>query len=169
VSHVVQIETEIRDVAAARAACNRLQLEPPIEGRAQLFSGEATGLIVKLPDWKYAVVFNVTTGEAKYDNYNGRWGDQARLDEFLQSYAVEKAKIEARKKGHSCTEQQLEDGSIKLTINMGVPHDQDNRNPRCPQRPDPSGNPRLHRQRVPRGQQVSGGSLGTTNQRTTDG
>ena len=50
-SHVVQIATQVRDVAATRAACQRLRLETPIEGRARLFSGEATGLIVKLPDW----------------------------------------------------------------------------------------------------------------------
>ena len=117
-SHIVQIRTEVKDVAAARAACQRLQLEAPIEGRARLFSGEATGLIVKLPDWKYPVVFDTTTGEAKYDNYNGHWGDQKQFDKFLQIYAVEKAKIEARRRGHSVTEQPLEDGSIKLTIQV---------------------------------------------------
>ena len=118
-SHVVTVETEIRDVTAARAACNRLQLEPPIEGRAQLFSGEATGLIVQLPDWQYPVVFDTTTGEAKYDNYGGKWGDQQQLDHFLQIYAVEKSKIEARRNGHSITEQTLADGSIKLTVQIG--------------------------------------------------
>ena len=118
-SHVVTVETEVRDVAAARAACNRLQLEPPIEGRAQLFSGEATGLIVQLPDWQYPVVFDTTTGEAKYDNYGGKWGDQQQLDHFLQIYAVEKSKIEARRNGHSITEQTLADGSIKLTVQIG--------------------------------------------------
>ncbi len=118
-SHVVQIETEVRDVAAARAACNRLQLDPPIEGRARLFSGEATGLIVKLPEWRYPVVFDTNTGEAKYDNYNGRWGDQKQLDRFLQIYAVEKSKIEARRNGHTVTEQTLADGSIKLTVQIG--------------------------------------------------
>ena len=118
-SHVVQIETEVRDVAAARAACQRLQLEMPVEGRARLFSREATGLIVILPDWRYPIVFDTRTGDVKYDNYNGRWGEQPQLDRFLQSYAVEKAKIEARKKGHACTEQQLADGSIKLTVTVG--------------------------------------------------
>ena len=34
-------------------------------------------------------------------------------------YAVEKAKIEARRRGHVCTEQRLSDGSIKLTVNVG--------------------------------------------------
>ena len=118
-SHIVQIATEVRDVAAARAACNRLQLDPPSEGRAQLFSGEATGLIVRLPDWQYPVVFDTRTGEANYDNYHGRWGEQKHLDRFLQIYAVEKSKIEARRNGHSITEQTLADGSIKLTVQIG--------------------------------------------------
>jgi hypothetical protein len=34
----------------------------------------------------------------------------------LQSYAVEKTRLEARKRGHSVTEQQLQDGSIRLQI-----------------------------------------------------
>lgn len=47
------------------------------------------------------------------------WGERQHLDSFLQSYAVEKSKIEARRKGHSVTESQLADGSVKLTINVG--------------------------------------------------
>ena len=118
-SHVVEIKTEVRDTAAVRAACQRLKLEQPSHGTARLFSGEATGLIVELPNWQYPVVFNTSTGEAKYDNYNGRWGEQLQLDHFLQAYAVEKTKIEARRKGHAVTEQQLADGSIKLTVQVG--------------------------------------------------
>ena len=118
-SHVVEIQTQVKDAAAVRAACQRLKLEQPSHGTVRLFSGEATGLIVKLPAWNYPVVFNTSTGEAKYDNYNGHWGDQKHLDHFLQAYAVEKTKIEARRKGHAVTEQQLADGSIKLTVNVG--------------------------------------------------
>lgn len=118
-SHIVEIKTEVRDTNAVAAACQRLGLRPPTEGTAKLFSGEASGVIVQLPDWKYPVVFDTATGEAKYDNYGGAWGKQTHLDRFLQVYAVERAKIEARRKGHTVTEQQLEDGSIKLTINVG--------------------------------------------------
>jgi hypothetical protein len=35
-------------------------------------------------------------------------------------YAVEKAKLEARKRGFSVTEQTLQDGSIKVQINEGA-------------------------------------------------
>jgi len=118
-SHIVTIKTEVRDHVAVSAACRRLELPPPIVGSAQLFSGQVSGLIVRLPDWAYPLVIDTTTGQVHYDNYNGAWGDQGQLDRFLQIYAVEKARIEARKKGHQVTEQTLADGSIKLTIRVG--------------------------------------------------
>ena len=46
------------------------------------------------------------------------WGNPQQLDGFLQIYAVEKTKLEARKRGHSVTEQALADGSIKLTVQV---------------------------------------------------
>ena len=118
-SHIVQIETEVRDAVAVGAACQRLKLEAPTQGTAKLFSSSATGVIVKLPGWRYPAVFDTQSGQARFDNYEGRWGEQGQLDRFLQGYAVEKAKLEARKKGHTVTEQSLADGSIKLTVSVG--------------------------------------------------
>lgn len=118
-SHVVTIKTEVRDAGAVRAACQRLHLPQPIQGTHQLFTSQATGLGVSLPKWRYPAVCDCSTGQVHYDNFKGHWGEQKHLDAFLQAYAVEKAKIEARRKGHICTEQALSDGSIKLTINVG--------------------------------------------------
>lgn len=118
-SHIVHIQTEIRDATAVRAACDRLQLEAPVHGTTKLFSDQATGLAVKLPGWRYPVVCDLSSGQLKYDNYQGRWGEQQGLDRFLQAYAIEKARLEARKKGHSVREQTLSDGSVKLTIEVG--------------------------------------------------
>ena len=118
-SHIVTIKTEVRDAAAVRAACQRLHLPAPAEGTHKLFSSQATGLGVQLPKWRYPAVCNLATGQVQYDNFKGHWGEQKHLDAFLQAYAVEKAKAEARRKGHTCTEQPLSDGSIKLTINVG--------------------------------------------------
>jgi hypothetical protein len=117
-SHVVEIKTEVRDSTAVQAACQRLKLPQPVQGTTKLFSGEATGLAVQLPDWRYPVVCDLGTGQLRFDNYDGRWGEPQHLDRFLQSYTVEKARIESRKRGHSLTEQQLQDGSIKLTIQV---------------------------------------------------
>jgi hypothetical protein len=119
-SHVVTIKTQVRDLAAIAAACQRLGLARPEQGTAKLFSGqEFTGQIVRLPGWHFPVVCDTATGELNYDNFSGSWGEERALHQFIQSYAAEKAKIEARKLGHSVTEQTLTDGSIKLTINVG--------------------------------------------------
>jgi hypothetical protein len=117
-SHIVQIQTEVRDPLAVQAACRRLGLQPPIVGTAKLFSGQVSGLIVELPGWRYPAVIDTAAGQVKFDNYGGHWGKQVELDGLLQAYACEKAKIEARKRGHSVTEQPLADGSIKLTIQV---------------------------------------------------
>lgn len=118
-SHIVNIKTKVTDPAALAAACRRLGLAEPLAGTAQLFSASATGLIVQLPGWLYPVVADTASGEMKFDNYGGSWGQRSELDRLLQSYAVEKARIEARRAGHSLTEQALSDGSIKLTIQVG--------------------------------------------------
>ena len=118
-SHIVEIRTEIKDEQAVRAACTRLQLPAPEHKTVRLFNATATGLCVQLPGWSYPVVANLQTGQVQYDNYNGHWGEQRHLNSFLQAYAVEKAKIEARKKGHSVSETRLQDGSIRVTVRVG--------------------------------------------------
>ena len=118
-SHIVSIQTRVNDPTAVVAACQRLNLTVPVHGTAQLFSGECTGLLVQLPGWQYPAVIDTQTGTVKFDNFEGHWGDQQHLDKFLQMYAVEKAKLEARKKGYTVTEQALQDGSIKVQLIEG--------------------------------------------------
>lgn len=115
-SHVVTIETRIYDAAALTAACHRLGLAEPVHGKVQLFSSDATGLSVQLPGWQYPIVIDTRVGAIAYDNYEGRWGNRAELDRLLQMYAVEKAKLEARKQGYCVTEQVRTDGSIVVQI-----------------------------------------------------
>ena len=116
-SHIVTIKSQIKDTAAVRAACQRLGLPAPVQGKTKLFRAEVEGLAVQLPDWHYPVICDTASGQLKYDNFNGRWGDQRHLDKFLQIYAVEKVRLEARRHGHQCGTE-LADGSIKLTIQV---------------------------------------------------
>jgi hypothetical protein len=53
-------------------------------------------------------------GQVKFDNFQGRWGEQKHLDQFLQAYAVEKCRLEARKKRHLATEGGSEPASCTL-------------------------------------------------------
>ena len=117
-SHVVTITTQVRDADSVRAACRRLGLAEPVLGTHSLFSEVASGLAVRLPGWKYPAVCQLDTGQVRFDNFQENWGEQRQLDRLLQMYAVEKAKTEARRRGHSVSEQLLQDGSIKLTIQV---------------------------------------------------
>ena len=119
-SHVVSIQTRVNDPRAVAAACQRLGLAAPQHFTVRLFSGEATGLIVQLPEWQYPLAIDTDTGTLRYDNYNGKWGAEEQLHRFLQRYAVEKARIEAHKRGYAVSEQALHDGSIKVTVLEGA-------------------------------------------------
>lgn len=118
-SHIVRIATTVTDPVAVAAACNRLGLAQPVQGTARLYSGEASGLLVQLPGWKYPVVFDTQSGSAQFDHYGGQWGEEARLHQFLQRYAVEKCRLAARARGMQVHEQALQDGSIKVEIVEG--------------------------------------------------
>jgi hypothetical protein len=105
-SHVVQVQTKLHDPAAILAACQRLNLPAPVQGTAQLFGGEATGLLVQLPGWEFPAVIDPLTGVVRYDNYEGLWGEQAKL--------------EARRRGYQVSEQALQDGSITVQVVEGA-------------------------------------------------
>ena len=117
-SHIVQIQTEIRDPVALASACARLELPVPVQRTVRLFNADATGFAVELPGWRYPVVCQMETGQLQYDNYGGHWGEQKHLDRLTQFYAVEKTRIEARRRGYTVTERPLADGSIMLRVEV---------------------------------------------------
>ena len=118
-SHIVEIKSEVRDATAVGNACERLRLPKPVQGTHRLFSTEVSGLGIQFPGWRYPAVCQLDTGEIQIDIYGGRWGDACHMDRFLQAYAIEGDKKEARRKGHTVTEQSLADGSVKLTVTVG--------------------------------------------------
>jgi len=117
-SHIVTIKTEVRDASAVRSACKRLGLPEPVNGEHNLFAGKVKGVAVQLKDWTFPVVCDLTTGQAQYDNFGGRWGDQKHLDAFVQAFAIEKTKLEARRKGYQVTERKLPNGNVTLEVRV---------------------------------------------------
>ena len=54
-SHVVSIQTQVRDPVAIRSSCSRLQLPEPTHGETKLFSSTATGWRVQPLPCQWAV------------------------------------------------------------------------------------------------------------------
>ena len=118
-SHIVEIQTQVTSEAAVQAACRRLRLAPAVHETVKLYSATARGLAVRLPGWRYPLVCELANGSIRFDNFEGAWGAQRKLDAFLQAYAVERATLEARSRGHWVSETTLADGSVKLTLQVG--------------------------------------------------
>jgi hypothetical protein len=95
-SHIVQVQTQVRDPNAIKSACTRIGLPAPVDGTANLFMERPAGFLVQFPGWLYPAVIDTASGTVRYDNYQGKWGTLSELDRFLQMYAVEKVKIESR-------------------------------------------------------------------------
>jgi hypothetical protein len=117
-SHTMNIDLEIRDLDALATCAEKLGLR--IEtGIFSLFSSQETGTAIFLKDWSYPAIVR-TDGTVAYDTYNGMWGDEARLHELTAHYGLEKAKIEARKKGYSVIESINEESQeLELRIQIG--------------------------------------------------
>ena len=121
-SHVVTVKLEIKDVEALRAACNRIDGAELVNNGDLMDLGmytrgsEKQGIGLQLEGWNNHVMIVPETGEVRYDNYNGRWGAQEKLDELVQAYSVEKVKLEAMMHGHVVTEEYQENGDIKWKV-----------------------------------------------------
>lgn len=118
-SHTVTIKASVTDKRALAAACQRLGLAAPVEGKHTLYERSVyEGMAVQLPNWNYPVVFNTETGNVAYDNFGGHWGDMAEYEKLMQAYAVARATQEASMQGYVTSEETLPDGSIRITVNV---------------------------------------------------
>lgn len=122
-SHISKIELQILDLAVLKQACTRLGLTF-VEGQKTFkwFSQEGNcDHAIKLPTANYEI--GVVKQGAKYelqcDFFDSGLGQAIGLNggKLKQAYAVEKTKIEARRKGYSVTEQQVE-GAVKVHVRL---------------------------------------------------
>lgn len=118
-SHTVSIKAQVKCQAALAATCLRLGLPAPARGQIRLYDKVALGTGVQLPGWRFPICIT-DEGTIHYDHYHGMWGEPKELSNFLQAYAAEAAKLQARRQGHSVTETALPDGTIRLTVELGA-------------------------------------------------
>jgi hypothetical protein len=124
-SHTSTTETEIKHLRHLKAACERLGLDLR-EGHhtIELYSDRAVACdaSVQLPDWRYRVALNLETGELKYDNYEGIWGQVRELDSLVQAYNESVVREETQDlltQGYTLTEQVLPNGDLQLVYDDG--------------------------------------------------
>ncbi len=119
-SHTSKVKVDhkfdTKSQALLKSACDKLKLTLLPWGKHKLYSSTETGYAIKLPGWSYPVVLN-EEGIAM-DNYNGRWGDEAKLKTLLKRINAENVIKEARRKGYTVSEKEL-NGEIKLTLTGG--------------------------------------------------
>ncbi len=143
-SHVAKIELEVRDLEALKEAARRLGLEFR-EGQKtyrwwgthlagypipQGFTAEDLGRCdhaLRAPGREDAFEVGVAFRDGRYhllwDFYGTRGAPMQKAigpngGKLRQAYAIAEAKIAARKKGYSCVERTLPNGSVQLTVRV---------------------------------------------------
>lgn len=112
-SHTVKIKAKIDSPEDLVQACRRLGIDTPADGTHRIYSRTAEGLAVKLPGWRWPVVFDLNKGEAIYDNYGGSWGAEDQLTDFLNAHDIERTKRVYQEQGRHVVE-------VELPENAGV-------------------------------------------------
>ena len=121
-SHFTEIQTQIKDIAALRAACTELELEVLQNAEARGYGSNRTrgDFVIRLKgpydvalqrqaDGNYRLVADLWRGHV--ENELGK--DFGRLK---QLYGVHKATLEARRKGLTVRRQSLGNGTIRLAL-----------------------------------------------------
>lgn len=78
--------------------------------------------VVRLPNGNYTLAYDFYGGDGPgYGRHDGhkllqKFGDGCQ--KLVQSYAVHKATLEARKRGYTVTKKTLPNGAVKLTVNV---------------------------------------------------
>jgi hypothetical protein len=112
------------DVELIAAGSRRRTLAPvatveEARGTHVLYSGDVNGIGIRLKGWNYPAAINLETGEISYDNYHGQWGAMDIMDGFVQSYVVEKTRLEAMAQNiQMANEETLDDGTVELTFSV---------------------------------------------------
>ncbi len=114
-SHILKVAVKLDNKDALLAACARLGLKAEDGKQHKVFSRSIDGVKIQLPGWNYPVVIDAK-GEAQYDNYNGGWGAQEKLDELCQIYSAEVLTQQANEERYTTQEEVLENGDIRLVM-----------------------------------------------------
>jgi len=127
-SHIQTIEIEITDLQVLKSTCKRLGLEWKQDQKTFQWYGqtpEKCDHVISIPNARYEIGVLKNVGMKGYtlqvDYYDKKVtekiGQLGGL--FKQAYGIEKAKMEAIKKGYAVKEHKINDRQIELRIVVG--------------------------------------------------
>jgi len=104
-SHTAHVATQVKSIPVIQRVCKALGLTCEIGAFTEKFYDAIYGtgtpqtgnVRIQLPGWTYPVLIDTTTGAAKYDNYNGQWGDITQFHNLAQEYSLAVARQETNK------------------------------------------------------------------------
>ena len=121
-SHFVTVETQLRDIAALKAACRELGLDVQQNAAARGYghNRQHGDFVIKLKG-PYDIAVNRQpdgTFGLTADQWQGQVAKEVgqNFAKLMRLYSAHKVMLEARRKGHTVRRQDLKDGSIKLTV-----------------------------------------------------
>ena len=122
-SHISKIELEVKDLSILSQACSRLGLKLVRGQKSFKWYGQNSqcdhAITIPGAEYEIGIKHNNSMFELSCDYYDKNLaktiGENAGL--LKQAYAVEKAGIEARKKGYSTIETRTENG-IRLHVRL---------------------------------------------------
>ena len=121
-SHISKIELEVKDLAVLRQACERLGLTFMENQQSFKWFGSEAGACnhaIRIPEAEYEIGIIQRNGryELECDFFDSRIEDAVGKDGgyLKQAYAVEKVKLEARRKGYYAIEQKHKN-AIRITV-----------------------------------------------------
>ncbi|TAK09316.1 MAG: DUF1257 domain-containing protein [Candidatus Manganitrophaceae bacterium] len=140
-SHITKIDIEVTDLTALKAACRRLGFtvvdgqktyrwygrpvgEAPLPEGLSIENLGRCDHAISIPGAEYEIGVRAEKGGYRllWDSYE-RGGLEQRVGKgaglLKQAYGIEKAKLEARRKGYSVYESRKTDGAITLRIQLG--------------------------------------------------
>jgi hypothetical protein len=122
-SHISEIELEVKDLGILSQACSRLGLEMLRNSKTFKWYGKQSPCdhCIRVPgaDYEIGVLHRNGSYELNCDFYDKNLEKVIGLKGGLlkQAYAAEKTRIEARKKGYSVIERQTQNG-IRLHVRV---------------------------------------------------
>ena len=114
-SHIITLETKLKDPDALKRACDALGVTIEENTTIRLFQASRSGSAISLPGWRYPIVVD-SEGTVHYDNYGGRWGDIKHLGELVQEYTAQVVEAQAFNDGLYSWRESREDGTLVITV-----------------------------------------------------